>query len=166
MSRIEAGVFKAKKDWFEITEIINTIKDRLYSIAIKHNLRIIVPDNLPTILVDGPRIGEVITNLVENAVKYSPEASEIRIEVSLQDKDVVTRVIDNGVGIPIEYQPLVFDRFNQLASKNGHRKGSGLGLCICRGIVESHGGKIWVESTPGKGAKFNFSIPVTDIKDK
>jgi K+-sensing histidine kinase KdpD/CheY-like chemotaxis protein len=160
MSRIEAGVFKANKEPYQIKEIIDTIKDRLYSIAIKHNLRIIVPENIPPVLVDGHRIGEVFTNLVENAVKYSPEASEIRIEIELHENEIIANVKDNGVGIPEEYQPMVFDRFNQLASKNGHRKGSGLGLCICRGIVESHGGKIWVKSEPGKGATFSFSIPI------
>ncbi|MBN1188535.1 MAG: response regulator [Dehalococcoidales bacterium] len=162
MSRIEAGVFKANKEVFEIREIIDSIKDRLYSIAIKHNLRIIIPDNLPPVVVDGPRIGEVFTNLVENAVKYSPEASEIRIEIELHDDQIVAHVRDNGIGIPEEYQPMVFDRFNQLRSKNGQRKGSGLGLCICRGIVESHGGKIWVKSQPGEGATFSFNFPIND----
>jgi K+-sensing histidine kinase KdpD len=160
MSRIEAGVFKVKKELFEFSEIIGAIKDRLHSIAIKHNLRLIVPDTLPPLMVDGPRIGEVVTNLVENAVKYSPEASEITIEVEQRDGSILTHVTDKGIGIPKEYQPMVFDRFNQLASKNGQRKGSGLGLCICRGIVEAHKGKVWVESEPGKGARFSFSLPI------
>jgi K+-sensing histidine kinase KdpD/CheY-like chemotaxis protein len=160
MSRIEAGAFQAKKEWFEVYEIIGPIRDRLYNIAIKHNLTISMPDKLPLLLVDGPRIGEVITNLVENAVKYSPEASEIKIEVEVLGRQFITHVTDNGIGIPRENLPLVFDRFNQLANKNGRRKGSGLGLSICRGIVESHGGKIWIESEPGKGARFSFSLPI------
>jgi signal transduction histidine kinase len=143
-----------------MSEIVNAIKDRLYNIALKHNLRIVIPDNLPVMVVDGPRIGEVITNLVENAVKYSPEGSEIRIEAEKKDQSIVMHVSDSGIGIPKEYIPMVFDRFNQLASKNGQRKGSGLGLCICRGIVESHGGKIWVESERGKGTRFSFSLPL------
>ncbi len=160
MSKIEAGVFKAKKEWYEMSEIVNAIKDRLLHIAIKHNLRIMLPENLPPVFIDGPRIGEVITNLVENAVKYSPEGSDIRIEVELSGKEIITHVTDRGIGIPKEYQSMVFDRFNQLSSKNGHRKSSGLGLSICRGIIESHGGKIWVESEPGKGSNFNFSLPI------
>jgi K+-sensing histidine kinase KdpD len=159
MSRIEAGVYKAKKEWYDIAEIINSIKDRLYNIALKNNLRIIVQSELPAIMVEGSKIGEVITNLVENAVKYSREGDEIKIEVYQSEDKIVTSVTDNGLGIPKEYQLKVFDRFNQVASKNGQRKGSGLGLCICRGIIESHGGKIWVESEPGKGAKFSFSLP-------
>jgi K+-sensing histidine kinase KdpD len=159
MSRIEAGVYKSKMGCYSMREIVDAIRDRLYSIAIKHNLRIIVPDNLPEILVDGSRIGQVITNLVENAVKYSPEGGEIRIETLVDNQDIITSVIDSGEGIPAEFQEKIFRRFNQLNS-NGHRKGSGLGLCISRGIVESHKGKIWVESQPGHGAKFRFSLPV------
>ena len=160
MSKIEAGVYKARKEIYDMTEIVGAIKDRLYNIAIKHHLRIALPATLPQISVDGPRIGEVITNLVENAVKYSPDGSEIAIGFEMQDDQLVTHVQDHGTGIPAEYQPMVFDRFNQLTSKNGQRKGSGLGLCICRGIVESHGGRIWVESQPGQGTRFNFTLPV------
>jgi K+-sensing histidine kinase KdpD len=159
MSKIEAGAFKLKLRCYEISEIVDSIKDRLYSIATKHNLRIIIPDKLPKLNVDGSRIGQVISNLVENAVKYSDEGSEIRIEVELQDKRIVTSVIDSGDGIPAENQEQIFHRFNQL-NNTGHRKGSGLGLSISRGIVESHGGKIWVESAPGEGAKFRFSLPL------
>lgn len=160
MSKIEAGAYKARKEIYDMAEIISTIKDRLYNIAIKHHLRIALPDQLPQISVDGPRIGEVISNLVENAVKYSPEGSEIVIGFELLDGLVVTHVQDHGSGIPPEYLPMVFDRFNQLAGKNGQRKGSGLGLCICRGIIESHGGKIWVESEAGQGTLFRFTLPV------
>jgi len=160
MSKIEAGVYKARKEIYDMEEIIGTIKDRMYNIALKHHLKIDLPDRLPPILVDGPRIGEVITNLVENAVKYSPEESEIAISFELKEKELITHVRDHGAGIPAEYLPMVFDRFNQLRMKNGHRKGSGLGLCICRGIIESHGGRIWVQSETGQGACFSFSLPI------
>jgi two-component system sensor histidine kinase KdpD len=164
MSRIEAGVFKANKELCDIAGIINSIKDRLYCILTKHNLRVIIPENLPLVMVDGPRVGEIITNLVENAAKYSPQGSEIIIEVELEGNDIIAHVADNGSGIPKKYQALIFDRFNQLTDKNGGRKGSGLGLYISRGIVESHGGKIWVESEPGKGSRFSFSIPIRPDK--
>ncbi len=160
MSKIEAGVYKARKEIYDMAEIVGTIKDRLYNIAIKHHLKIALPDQLPQISVDGPRIGEVISNLVENAVKYSPDGSEINIGFELQGDMLEAHVKDHGAGIPAEYQSMVFDRFNQLASKNGQRKGSGLGLSICRGIIESHGGKIWVESETGKGTCFRFTLPV------
>jgi signal transduction histidine kinase len=79
----------------------------------------------------------------------------------MQENKLITHVKDHGAGIPQEYQSMVFDRFNQLASKNGQRKGSGLGLCICRGIIESHGGRIWVDSETGKGTCFSFTLPLS-----
>jgi K+-sensing histidine kinase KdpD len=160
MSRIEAGVFRVKKERYEIVEIIDSIKDRLYNIAVKHNLKLNIPAELPPLNIDGYRIGEVITNLVENAVKYSPQSSDIEVEIKRQGDCILTEITDQGSGIPKKFQPFIFDRFNQLAGKNGQRKGTGLGLCICRGIVESHGGKIWVQSELGKGAKFSFSLPI------
>jgi K+-sensing histidine kinase KdpD len=159
MSRIEAGSYKAKKEWFEIGEIISSIRDRLYNIAVKHNLRISIPDNLPPVLVDGSRIGEVITNLVENSVKYSPEGTDILLKVEQQADRLVIHVQDNGIGIPEEAWSKVFERFYR-HNNNAKRKGFGLGLCICRGIVESHSGQIWVKSQPGQGSCFSFSLPI------
>jgi len=94
-------------------------------------------------------------------VKYSPEGSCITLQASPDSADVIISVTDEGNGIPLELQEKVFDRFYQIddAGKR-HRRGTGLGLSICRGIVEAHGGRIWVESEPGSGAKFTFNIPV------
>jgi K+-sensing histidine kinase KdpD len=160
MSRIEAGVFKANKNLYDMSEIVASIRDRLFAIAVKHHLKISVPDNLPSLMVDGSRIGEVITNLVENAVKYSPEGTQISLTIEEKDDSVITSIQDQGMGIPLEYQAKVFERFFQLPGQNGQRKGSGLGLCICRGIIENHNGKIWITSEPGKGSRFSFSLPV------
>lgn len=159
MSRIEAGAYKAKKEWFEIGEIVSSIRDRLYNIAVKHNFRINIPDNLPAVQVDGSRIGEVITNLVENAVKYSHEGTDILLKIEQQADQLLFHVQDHGVGIPEDAWSKVFDRFYR-HNNAGKRKGFGLGLCICRGIVESHSGKIWVTSEPGKGSCFSFSLPI------
>jgi K+-sensing histidine kinase KdpD len=158
MSRIEAGSYKAKKELYEIGEIVSSIRDRLYNLAVKHNLRIAIPDNLPPVLVDGSRIGEVITNLVENAVKYSPEGTDIMLNIEQQGDHLVIHVQDNGMGIPEEAWSKVFERFYR-HSGSEKRKGFGLGLCICRGIVESHSGRIWVKSQPGRGSTFSFSLP-------
>jgi K+-sensing histidine kinase KdpD len=162
MTRIEGGAFHARKEPYEVGEIISSIRDRLYNLTLKHNLKIYVPDNLPVLIIDGPRISQVISNLVENAVKYSEKGNEIKIEVEQKDCEIIISVTDHGVGIPEEYKSMVFERFNQVAAKTGGRKGNGLGLCICRGIVESHGGRIWFESIPGKGTKFSFSLPIAE----
>jgi K+-sensing histidine kinase KdpD len=159
MSRIEAGAYKAKKEWFEIGEIISAIRDRLYTIAMKHNFRISLPDNSSPVRVDGSRIGEVITNLVENAAKYSAEGTDILLSIEQQDNQLVISVQDHGIGLPEEAWPKVFERFYRHESSI-KRKGFGLGLSICRGIIESHAGKIWVNSRPGQGSTFSFSLPV------
>jgi signal transduction histidine kinase len=102
----------------------------------------------------------VLTNLVDNAVKYSAEGTQIMLEAQPSSKGIIVSVTDEGVGIPPELHEKIFERFYQVEDPVlGHREGTGLGLCICRGIVEAHGGRIWVESEPGKGSKFSFSLP-------
>ena len=111
-------------------------------------------------MVDDGRIGEILTNLVENAMKCSQEDTQITIEANPNGNNVIISVTDEGIGIPPELHQKVFDRFYQIDDpETGHKRGTGLGLSICRGIVEAHDGKIWVESEPRKGAKFSFSIP-------
>jgi K+-sensing histidine kinase KdpD len=161
MSRLEADTLEVKKKSHKITEVIDLVKDRLDSLTVRHHLSINIPDKLPPVAIDDGRIGEVLTNLVENSVKYSEENTNIVIEAKPNGKEVVINVTDEGIGIPPELHQKVFDRFFQgNGRKNGNRKGTGLGLAICRGIVEAHGGRIWVASKPAKGAKFSFSLPI------
>ena len=103
----------------------------------------------------------MLTNLVENAVKFSEANTTISIEAHPNGKEVVLCVADEGVGIPPDLHHQIFERFFQgHGHKTGKRKGTGLGLAICRGIVEAHGGRIWVENEPPKGTRFSFSLPV------
>ena len=113
-------------------------------------------------VVDDGRIGEVLTNLVENAAKYSEEGTAITISVRPDSgKEVTVSVADEGIGVSSELHEKIFDRFYQAGNHgSGKRNGTGLGLSICRGIIEAHGGRIWVESKVGKGASFSFSIPI------
>jgi K+-sensing histidine kinase KdpD len=161
MSRLEADALEVNRKACTITEIIDSVKDRLESLTIKHHLRFNIPDIMPLVMVDDVRIGEVLTNLVENAVKFSDENTRITIDAHHSGNEVIISVSDEGIGIPPELHEKVFERFFQgNGHKTGRRKGTGLGLSICRGIVETHGGKIWVASQNGKGAKFSFSLPV------
>ena len=160
MSRLETGALTVKKQPHNLTEVIDLVRDRLDNLTSRHRLQIIIPRNLARLDVDEVRIGEVLTNLVENAVKYSEEGTVITVEAGPKSREVIVSVKDEGTGIPQELQLKVFDRFYQIDNTVASRKsGTGLGLCICHGIVEAHGGRIWLESEPGKGSKFSFSVP-------
>ena len=102
-----------------------------------------------------------MTNLVSNATKYSEEGTEITFEARAFDHQVVVTVIDQGIGIAPEHQGRIFQRFYRVENAKARRRdGFGLGLNICRGIVEAHGGRIWLDSELGKGSRFSFSLPV------
>jgi two-component system sensor histidine kinase KdpD len=141
-------------------KVVDFVRDRLEKITVRHKLSINVPEDLPPVLIDEGRIGEVLTNLVENAAKYSDHNTEIRIETAGNGNKVTVSVADEGIGIAPELHRKIFDRFFQgNGHKNGRRRGTGLGLAICRGIIEAHGGHIRVESEEGKGARFSFNLP-------
>jgi len=161
MSRLEAEALEVKRKPHKLAEVINSIKDRLDNLTAKHHLHIDIPDKAPPVAIDDSRISEVLTNLVENAVKFSEDNTTITIEAHLNGKEIISSVTDEGIGIPKELHHKIFERFFQGdGRKTGRRKGTGLGLAICRGIVEAHGGKIWVESKPDRGTRFSFSLPV------
>jgi signal transduction histidine kinase len=127
----------------------------------EHSVLMDVPNTLPKIWADPDRLRQVVTNLVTNAVKYSPEGGSITVRCRERGpQHVVIAVIDHGLGIPPEQVPKLFQKFARIRSDE-HLKisGTGLGLYICRLIVEGHGGQIWVESTPGKGSTFAMALP-------
>ena len=164
MSRIDAGKLKLDKGSYRINEILESASSVLSVITAKHKLKIAPLPDLPAVQVDKVRIVQVITNLVENATKFSPEGSQIEIKTVFKDNQVIISVEDRGVGMPPEVVGNLFNRFYQAAQVvNGKTRGTGLGLTICKGIVEGHGGEIRVESQEGKGSKFSFSLPVGGI---
>jgi len=161
MSRLEAEALEVNKKPHKLSEVIDSIKDRLDNLTAKHHLRIVIGEGLPPVNIDEGRIGEVFTNLVENAVKFSGDNTTITIEAHVSGNEVIMSVADEGIGISPELHQKIFERFFQgNGRKTGRRKGTGLGLAICRGIVEAHGGKIWIDSETGKGTRFSFSLPV------
>jgi PAS domain S-box-containing protein len=164
ISRIESGKMKLDKQYCTLNDIFQSIKPRLEILTANHKLDILAASNLHPLFVDKLRISQVITNLVENATKFSSMKSQIIIEALNQDNYVIIRVKDEGIGMNQETLDRIFDRFFQAElAVSGKIKGTGLGLSICKGIIEAHNGKIWVESELGKGAIFSFSIPGRDI---
>jgi signal transduction histidine kinase len=121
-----------------------------------------LPTNLPLARADGARIVQVLGNLLRNAIKFTPRSGRVVIAVEARDASVMFSVTDTGPGVSAENQSRVFDRYWQ-ASRGARVRGTGLGLSIARGIVEAHGGRIWVESNGGNGAgggsMFAFTIP-------
>ncbi|MCC7362150.1 MAG: HAMP domain-containing histidine kinase [Anaerolineales bacterium] len=126
-------------------------------------LTVRAPAELPTVMADLALIGRVIDNLLSNALKYTDPGGKIQIEAERRDSHLVVRVSDNGAGIPAAHQARIFEKFVQVTDEGGQplRKGTGLGLAFCRLAVEAHGGKIRVESTPGYGSIFFFTLPLS-----
>jgi two-component system, OmpR family, sensor histidine kinase KdpD len=160
MMRIEAGAIQLTKEWHPVDEVVGSALARLEGRLRDHSVNTAFPADLPLVLVDGVLLEQVVTNLVENAVKYTPPGSQIDLSASASDREVVMEVADRGPGIPFGEEVRIFEKFYR-ANPMGEG-GVGLGLTICRGIVEAHGGRIWAENRSGGGALFRFSIPLPD----
>ena len=112
---------------------------------------------------DELRLERILHNLLENAVKYSPDGGKIKVSARLEDDHMVIGVSDEGIGISLHDQARLFSPFERLAAQRLEGvKGIGLGLLVCRRLVEAHGGRIWVESEPGRGSTFYFTLPLKD----
>jgi len=119
-----------------------------------------VPNDLPKIRADNGKLRRVLTNLLDNALKFTPENGQVSISAELSLSGTITvHVSDTGPGIPEEYREKIFDRFSQVPGQSGRRRGSGLGLTFCKLAVEAHGGHIWVEPRPGGGSTFTLTLP-------
>ena len=160
LTRIESGRVPLQFQAVPPHAIVNSAVDRLQVQAERAGLTVNVdcPDNLPEVLVDPPRIEQVIVNLLHNAIKFTPMGGEIYIKAVERDGDILFSVRDTGIGIPPEDLPRIFERFfkGDRARSGG---GTGLGLAIARHLVEAHGGTIWAESDATRGSTFYLTIP-------
>jgi NtrC-family two-component system sensor histidine kinase KinB len=147
--------------WNDLPLLVSATATRLRFQAEQVGLALInqVDDDLPECYFDSERIGQVLTNLIENAIKATPPGGIITVRSELHESELWVRVYDTGVGIPADEQAKVFQRFyrahNRTSSQGNHL---GLGLAICQQIIEGHHGRIWVESQEGRGSCFSFSL--------
>jgi len=158
-SRLEAKEYVPQKEPADISSTINRIVETLEVEAEKKNIDIVYenPADRPVVIEADPVMMErVITNLLGNAIKYTAPEGRVRIALLERDADILVLVTDTGIGIAEEHLPFVFDAFVRVSRDS---KGSGLGLAIVKTIIEAHGGRIWVESTVGKGSTFSFTLP-------
>jgi two-component system phosphate regulon sensor histidine kinase PhoR len=160
LSRLEVDGLPMEKEWYQIADLVDGALQRLHSLVADQHFDLHLAADLPALSVDGREIEVVLMNLIENAIKYSDPGTHIALRVECQDHQVVFSVADQGIGIPPEQIGRIFERFYRLEGAGRRKPGTGLGLAICKRIVEAHGGRIWVESTPGAGSCFYFSLPV------
>jgi len=167
ISRIEAARLKFAFRKTNLHETVNETIGFMTGFAKEKNITLVARmDNLPIVEIDPDRISQVLRNLVHNAIKFSPPESTIEINVVLQENFIQFSVKDQGIGLNIEDQLRVFEPFYQVeGSLSRNYGGTGLGLTICRGIIEAQKGKIWIESKPGVGSTFYFTVPITPIYD-
>jgi two-component system phosphate regulon sensor histidine kinase PhoR len=164
LSRIESGGTLRLIDGVDLGPLAADAAERLRLFAERQgvDLRTDVAANLPTVTGDAARLGQVVVNLVHNAVKFSPDGGIVTVMVRESGEEVVVAVEDHGVGIPRAAQDRVFERFYKVDRARQRPEaggGTGLGLAIARHVIEGHGGRIWVESEEGRGATFRFALP-------
>ncbi len=161
MSRIEGGALKAEKELYLLDELVYHVVNHMQFLLKDRDVLLSVPDSLPPVALDFLQIDQVLTNLIENAVRYTPAGSSIEISVVEQSGELRVNVADHGPGIPEEYIERIFDKFYRVSgAKQRGTMGTGLGLAVCRGLVEAHGGHIWAENRAGDGAVFQFTLPL------
>ncbi len=159
MSRIEGGALQPEKDWYGIGEVITSVVQRLEARLGKHPLTVEIAPDLPLVPLDYTEIDQVLTNLLENALKYTPPDAALRITARQQDSTLAVTVADSGPGVAPEHLGRLFDKFYRVEGRT-RPQGMGLGLAISKGLIEAHGGHIEATNRPEGGLQITFTLPI------
>lgn len=157
MSRLESGFLELKKDWCEISELVHTVINRLSEEASAHTIHYQEQQDLPLFKIDMVLVEQAVSNIIANALQYTPAGSVITVFATHQENSCVITISDNGPGFPEDKLELVFEKFYRLPDSG--TGGTGLGLSIAKGFIESHNGRIVLKNKSGGGAEFTLEIP-------
>jgi two-component system phosphate regulon sensor histidine kinase PhoR len=165
LARIEGGGSLALRDDVDLGHVVTESVERLRLFAERQGLRLVVdvPEPVPAVRADEARLGQVVVNLVHNAVKFGGEGGDVTVRVERRGDEVVTSVEDRGMGIPKADLGRIFERFYKVDRARVRGGGTGLGLSIARHVIGQHGGRIWVESEEGAGSTFSFALPIPAV---
>ena len=166
VAQVQAGGLRIRPEPVQLRRLVREAVEQAQRRTETHWFVMDLPAELPRVWADPRRIRQVLSNLLENAIKYSPDGGEIAVRCEVDASNVMTTIADQGIGIPPEMQARIFDRFFQVDGASTRQVGgSGLGLAIVKGIVEAHHGTVWVESAVGKGSLFRFTLPIVKESD-
>ena len=160
ISRLEAGALTLNRSLNSLEEVAGDVAARAWQLTHQERIKIVFPDQMPLVAFDYGLIMQALGNLVENSLRYEPDDTRIEIEGSLYGSEARVAVRNHGPDIPAEERQLIMEPF--FRGKSGN---IGLGLAIAKGIIETHCGALWLEGTPGGGATFIFSLPLTVAED-
>ena len=167
VARIETGTLPVSPEPAEVAVLVDRARNAFTSAGGRNNLEIYIHPDLPLVMADRRRIVQVLVNLLSNAARNSSESSVMRVSAVRDDVHVAVSVSDEGWGIPAESLPHLFRKFSRVQCEKQGGEDTGLGLTICKGIVEAHGGRIWAESDgSGLGARFTFTLPTVEETGK
>lgn len=160
LSRVESGSLVPEKGWYDFGALVDDVLGRLRHVTANHRVSADVPEDLPPVPLDYVEIDQVLTNLIENATKYTPAGTEIGIRVRILGSELNVEITDKGPGIPVDALPRLFEPYYRVDGRESGPRGTGLGLAVARGLVEAHGGKLWAENRRTGGARFVFTLPL------
>ena len=165
MDRIEAGRLTLHRQAVDVNSLLDDAVNRARASSARHFIVSSFDPQRPIAQCDPDRIAQVVANLLSNAIKYSPEGGEIAVSSVRRDTQIDISIRDHGIGIAPDFIQRLFSRYERYEKNSNKIVGTGLGLAISRQIIEMHGGKIWVDSEPGAGSEFHFTLPLGTPKD-